>query len=447
MYFGRLIYIFEDLPLQFSVRAFFINIMSNFSVRCNFMKISKKSNFPMRKCINGVYIVFSIFCIVSIISELIYKHSLLGNCISCPPFLRANVILEIMKIIGFSNIFLSILYSNLSKKMLAISYEDILKDFSPKHNKYTILHIICNLACFALATGGLSESALAMFILVLNGFIYQWNILYYIVFNSNKCEKLAIDIWEHTVQTAKKTQENQEVQKSKKEQGIPKNNLFDDLCLLAETLPERSCKYYGSHIKCFAKVLSIYACGDIDVTKIKELSAIWQIILKNENADDMLEEVSNALFYNFNSDDKSQEILCNVFTAYMFCKLCSNDKNNLESDFNAIFKTLINDMRYFVLLSPIRLSEKLKHTYLLFVNCWQTNIHILAWAFFQQGMLPLSKDIFDIVPDEKNLDYKYAEQLTRAYFLSIGENDEHVDKILDIAKQQLNGRLKIEVND
>ena len=388
----------------------------------------KNSKFPLKKLINAIYLVFSIFCIASISKELFLSDSILGKYMSCPTFLRASVVLEIIKIIGFSNIFLSLLYTNLSKKMLAISYEDILRYFSPLHNFYTIFHIICNLGCLSLAAGGLSESALASLILVINGFVYQWIILYNIVINSNKCEKLSKSMWMEKAKSGK-------------------NKLYEELYLLAKTLPERSSKQYCGHIECFTNLLSAYSVDEIDETQIKTISIIWRHCLEHETVDNILEDISISLFEKLKENNNGYEVLCNVFTAYMFCKLCPKEKNAEKTDMSTIFRTLINDTLYFRLLSPIRLNEELKESYKIFINCWCTNIHILAWVFFQQGMLPLSKTFLNILPNTTDLEYKYAEKLTYAIFLSIGETDEKIQNAFDIAKQQLQGRLEIEGNN
>ena len=142
----------------------------------------------IRKAIIILYIFFAGILLLSIGFEVFCKESFVSwiSELSCPSFLKAHVIFEIIKIIGFSNVFLGWFYSKLDQKMIGLTYSDILNGVFPHHHLFTIIHLLCNILCIAVSSASLSESALISFAMVLNGFVYQWLPLYYIVLNS-KC--------------------------------------------------------------------------------------------------------------------------------------------------------------------------------------------------------------------------------------------------------------------
>ena len=369
-----------------------------------------------------IYGISFILILSSIVTELLTGDSIVANIssIKCPPFMKASVVFEVIKVVGFSNIFVGWIYKELDKKMLGLSYSDILYNQFYNYNFFSVCHITVTILCLAFAAAGLSESSLICLLLVLFGFAYQWNIAYCLILNSNKCENLAILTW----QEYKKQTET----------------LLPNLLCIAKTIPSNESKYYNSHLNCFSSLFIEFVLTYPHGDKLKQISEIWDSIINNENVvgnEHIFEVVFIKLFENIKSiedikfkNDCLCEISCGCLVSDLFKAM--NDKKAVS--FDVAFDKILQ--KYELLISELSKSvednDEIKKE--LF-NCIKTNLFLLLWVYFQFDFLNLSKERLSIIPDEKR--DEYFDNMINVLFNNRFYDDKRLKDVVSIARIQL----------
>ena len=126
-------------------------------------------------------LLFEIFGGNSVISTIItllekcsffQKHfSLLLNIFhgNVPEILRANVVLEIVKILGFGSVLIGIVQMLMEKKTFGVSYANIIKCRYPFYRQTFFIHLLATIMCIGFSAAGASEGALITLIIMLLG--------------------------------------------------------------------------------------------------------------------------------------------------------------------------------------------------------------------------------------------------------------------------------------
>ena len=383
-----------------------------------------KSRIDMiRKAIIILYIFFAGILLLSIGFEVFCKESFVSwiSELSCPSFLKAHVIFEIIKIIGFSNVFLGWFYSKLDQKMIGLTYSDILNGIFPHHHLFTIIHLLCNILCIAVSSASLSESALISFAMVLNGFVYQWLPLYYIVLNSKCCENLAEYIWKTDVERRKSTE------------------IVKSLFCLSCNFCDKNSKHYDKHLECFCSLLIEYIKNDTEIKDLKSISEIWANLSKSQGSNSILIDVLENIFNNtdeINDIELKKHIVCEIISAYMVSKMYFTSKSIEKNCVQKNFSKLIEEMWSLKHFISIKTMSENKEVYDEFSNCIQTNIYVLAWMFFQYRLLQLTKDMVGFLPAK--ISDKYIEKMAYTLFLPIVKEQESIELAFKVAMSQLN---------
>lgn len=370
----------------------------------------------------AIYVISFVIIILSIGTELFTGNSIVANIssIKCPPFMKASVVFEVIKVVGFSNIFVGWIYKELDKKMLGLSYSDILHNQFYNYNVFSVGHITATILCLAFATAGLSESSLVCLFLVLFGFAYQWYIAYCLILNSNKCEDLAILTWQEYKKQAE--------------------TLFPNLLCIAKTIPSNESKYYSSHLNCFSSLFIEFVFLNRNDDKLKQISEIWDSIINNENVlenEHIFEDIFIKLFENIKSIDNIKfkkdclcEISCGCLVSDLFKAMNDKEKESFDATFDKILQ------KYNLLISDLSKSvadnDEIKKD--LF-NCIKTNLYLLLWVYFQFNFVNLSKERLSIIPDEDR--DEYFDAMIKVLFYNRDCDDKRLEDIVSIARIQL----------
>ncbi len=385
----------------------------------------------IRRIIIGCYFVLGWFLLLSLGCELLYNQSFtsLTTEFSCPSFLRAHVILEIMKIVGFTNVFLGFFYANLDKKIIGLSYSEILDFFFPQHHIFTILHIIFTITCIGLSAGGLSESAVISFVLVINGFVYQWTTLYFIVLNDNYCEKLAVYIWENDPERRR----------------YPL--ILDSIFCITTNINDNNSKHYIVNLDCFCSLLIEYVKEDSDLVYLEDVSKIWGNLLRNHNNKnstilaDVFEKV--LLKNSLNSTEIKERSACEIISGYMVFRIYNSEDSANDDCIANNFKILVKEIWSLLHFLSNKIQTQTKE-YKAFTNCVLTNIYLLAWILFQYRVISLSQEFITYVPTEVN--DNYIDKIAYILLRPIAKDQSSIKQAIDIAKKQLKHKIS-EIGD
>ena len=230
--------------------------------------------------------------ILSLISEIMFSRSitanLLGTLESCPLFqkicpeffttysislpyiLHAQVILEVVKVLGLGSILISMIQSLMDKTTFGVPYAEIIKDDYYYFRQILVIQLASTIMCIGFSAAGASEGALISLLVMLLGFIYFGSIIDNLLFRTKKREVQAINILKKELSTKKNTREPllATVQKIAKEVSKDSNSETDTL------------------ISCFAQALLSYcrqASNTTDpferISMIKDVATTWGIAL------------------------------------------------------------------------------------------------------------------------------------------------------------------------
>lgn len=154
---------------------------------------------------------FSIYCVLftgiccSFASELFWGCSIYETLVLCgiipkgwfsvPEILQANSVFEVMKILGFGSALFAWAEAALKKKVMGITYSDLLPQIYKYANKILHMHFVATVASFMFGAAGASEGAAISLILVYMGFVYLWVIVDGFLFSSDTREYQAAMKW------------------------------------------------------------------------------------------------------------------------------------------------------------------------------------------------------------------------------------------------------------
>ncbi len=391
---------------------------------------TKTKTFYHNKIKNVYTLIMLIFVIILIVAfgisfffELFKKQSFCATLHwTCPKFMEASVVFEVIKIVAFSTVLVGCIYSNMNKKMLGLTYYEIINSQFYHFKFFSIVHIIATFLCLVFSAAGFSEIANITLGLVLCGFIYHWLVLYYIVLNPNKCADFATAVWQ---EKAEKPEE-----------------LYTHLLLLAKSIPTKESPHYSAHIKSFSLLLTRFAKENQCNTE--EISAIWNCIFLNQdtvNNKDINGDIFQQLltFHIAENDVDLQNWILKIVSGYIISEL-----NDIEDGLDREhMDNCYNKLIFKVPLFAIRLSREIPSAQrticdelIKFIN---VIMFLYAWVIFQFNIINLPVQIWDVCQNivEKDNYYFYFGEIVNYKFLNKGKTPSQIQAAIDIAKSQL----------
>ncbi len=410
------------------------------------MSKKRKNDYKKPSCVisriqvfkNAIIILCGIFfvCfIISFILELIFGKSFsqihFPNLV-CPSFLRASTILEAEKIIGFTNIFLGLLYYNLDKTMLGLTYSEIMRYTLKEHNSLTIFHIICNLLCIIMSAGGCSEGALLCFLIVLIGFLYQWGAIYFIVVSDSICREMATYSW--IIASEDQTDQKQ---------------LLNLAVKLAKSFPKRNTDNYIAHLSCFCRL--VFKCAKTPDFTIQELDTVWCEFLNNPNVNNdeqLLVQLYNILTSVSITEDKDNlnggkdyHWVCKVFVSYMGYNInafvqCSPEK--IKEGYEQLFLILKRFCHHIITLQNSEKDIRFLNLHNQVLASIQTNLYIVSWVLFSINVLPIDRvRLKELTESMSTVNNVYSWDMILSLFGNRVTHDECLCEIFEFAMTQL----------
>lgn len=354
------------------------------------------------------YIILFSVLFVSLYTEFRTGESWMYNNyphLTCPPFLRAPVILETIKILGLSTILIGVIYSSLDKQMLGLSYSELLQFRFISYHPCSVAHILATVLCIITSAAGISESAIITLIAVLYGFLYQWIAIYSVVLNSQKSEKIAVSKWEESLGQTERS--------------------LDNLLRLSGTIPPPDSKHFAKHLHCLAIAFTNHArqaCTPVllqqiaDVwTTIHELSesqnhaliitSIFEELIKDENRFKQgrirrwINKLCRSSRNQHNDNEIKEKALHSIGCGYLIQRILFSSSSETYKKRNSdVFLELSCDLA-FLSRSITNAKQANISTMKSTLNCIKTNYSVLIWVYFQCGLIDLHPDMLALKPE------------------------------------------------
>lgn len=345
------------------------------------------------------YILLFVLLFLSWISEITSGNSLCGKhfpALSCPVFLLAPAILELINVLGFSTILIGWVYNSLDAQMLGLNYGELLTNKFTSYHACSVAHICATIACILSATADTSESAIISLVAVLYGFLYQWIVLYQIILNPKSCEKVAMLRWQSKIDS---------VDAAKR--YLPR---------ITSTLPEPDSEHHPAHCLCFAQAFIKYCEQETSDRLIHEVAYLWSSIFeatKKQNRLHVVTQIIGSFLRTKNMDNISllqrKNALNVLLSGYLVNYLIISSDTNETSEHSTYPKAEnCNNEEVFVALASdiARLSVCLYDDNTVdsvsiksVIDCLKTNYCILGWVYFQNGNIKLFPEIRALNPD------------------------------------------------
>lgn len=383
------------------------------------------------------YLLLFIFCFASLNSEFSTGQTLLAHYfdLSYPMFMQASTVLKIISLLGFSNVLIGLVYANLDKTMLGLTYSEIVFSSFPLYNLFTVFHILTTVMCVAVSASGIDESSVICFIAVLCGLVYQWVVIVNVVLDSNRCETLAILVW-------KKRLENVNQYK----------DILNNLQRLAESFPPNSTKHYQAHLKIFCYAFKKFSSLDNDPKMmIKDNSYVWSKVLKSPNQTINLlitEDVFRELFcFDEHATDHEEKKECfrRIASGYVIQQVApirENTTANIDDAFIRVYKRMaltIYNLTFYDSFS-YDFSENEFDVRKFTLEYIGANMFVLAYTCMCLKTIEVNKELYEIAPKEyhKSFDnFKYTRETIELLKFVPKSQDDKINVVIDAAKMQL----------
>ena len=350
-----------------------------------------------------------------------------------PHFLRAPSVLEIMKIVGFSNIFWGWLYSRQTSRMLGLTYADIVHAIFRFHFLFSIAHAVFTILSIMFAAAGNSESALFAFFAVLIGMVYQWLALYLVVLNSKFCEKLAFFLLDPS---------HAEFLNGPTEDEILYN--------LSTTFPERKSKHYAAHLNCFCRLLVHHAKRHSESEDLQELAQDWGHLLsssQNSNDNLLLRDIYCGLFAVLKEPKvsyKAETYLKKISSSYIISQMMVPKNSRRGKYMQRKFRTLKQNLNTLVYALSVQFepssslhTQREEELYADFIDHIKTDMYILLWVLFQFGEIDLEKKALkELLPTQRSIPND-VQSMVHIIFSPAGKKEEEINNAFLIAKNML----------
>lgn len=341
---------------------------------------------------------------------------------ACPPIFLASTILEAIKLIGWSTLLIGFTLNSLNKKMLGLTFSELIKETNGEYAKFAVYHIIATILCVSTAAAGMSESALISFASVLFFLYYQWLVISSIVINPDNCEIIACNEWDKRLRNST-------------------YSLDDSLDRLSNSLPLPNEKQYITHLNCIAKGLLIYTKSPITIDLRKVINICGILFSKHESKrnDSTVKDLFASIFKFIDDENNldSGNSLCFIGCAFLvqqieqISAIHGEDKSPAE-----ILHTILK--RIAILIYELENEFSLEKPQLLskFKNCLWTNYTLLVWIYLLQGNIKIDRSLlpdFDFVTD-----FSFSAHVVDCLFIpqtEIGKAD--IAECFRLAKKQV----------
>ena len=322
------------------------------------------------------------------------KHfSLLLNIFhrNVPEILRANVVLEIVKILGFGSVLIGIVQMLMDKKTFGVSYANIIKCRYPFYRQTFFIHLLATIMCIGFSAAGASEGALITLIIMLLGFLYLWLIIDDLVFRTANRESAAIEILEDAFGKSDNKDALNIVQsiarEAAKEENVEKSNIIE--CFARVTL------------KCCNSKATDTSVGNYRNTLI-DISSIWETALAHKTTPEQLRYAARIIVECCKHDTKestSVVVLASGLLLHLFTQLNSSLGNEQDSSVEDFF-TKLSNMIYSLnnTLSEYLGSEtesvaSANNNISNVQQYTRTFYAVLVWTKVQEGILRITTDV------------------------------------------------------
>lgn len=394
----------------------------------------KLSNIPNTMVI--IYLLLFIACFASLNSELSTGKPLLVHYfnLNYPIFMRASAIFEIISLLGFSNVLIGLVYANLDKTMLGLTYSEIVLSSFPLYNLFTVLHILITVVCIAISASGMDESSVICFIAVICGFFYQWTVIVNVVLDSKKCEIIAFNVWE---------------------QKLKNDKLYKDSLNDLQHIVESFCynnKHYQAHLKILCTALINVSSTEVEPKiAIQDISYIWNELLKSPSqaanshvAEDIFNELQNRDEQDFDKENK-RDCLCRIISGFIIQQINLTRENtnaNINESFIRIYRRIALVV-YNLSSADILFSTDIDEAFSpkrFIVECICANLFVLACVCMCLKTLNINNELYEIAPKEYHEDsdvLKYISEIIELLRIAPLFQREKIESAVIVAKKHL----------
>lgn len=372
-----------------------------------------------------VMCVLFAFSIVSLLFEIVYSNSvtatavaLVENCSflkrhcpylsfdflkNVPIILRAGVILEIVKILGFGTVLFGIVQALMDKKTFGVPYANIIKKQYRYYQWIFIIHLISTVMCIGFSAAGASEGALVTLAILLLGFLYLWIIIDDLVFHTTNREKIAITELMKDLENDKSSNEEllravQNIAKeASKENNIEKSNIT----------------------ACFAESFITYCqgiaknnSGSCSVDSIRDISSVWETALIKVPELQKLRYAASIIALCCQRTNVSQAgliVLSSGLELYLFTQVTTFMGNARDLSFEEFLAKLSNQLysvnnSLFNHLEDEHTSTSLSNNNIRLVQGYLNTVYtVLVFTNIQNGHLRLTSELLKTATVDKNL--------------------------------------------
>lgn len=314
-----------------------------------------------------------------------------------PEILRANVVLEIVKILGFGSVLIGVVQALMEKKTFGVSYARIIKHNYTFYRETFFIHLLATVMCIGFSAAGASEGALVTLVIMLLGLLYLWMIIDDLMFRTANRETVAIAILEDSLSESDNKDTLNIVQsvarEAAKEENVEKSNL----------------------IKCFAQGI-LRCCNNktnnnsaVDYRNtIRDISSIWETALSPKSESEQL-RYSARVIAECCEIDRGQSadiaVLASGLLLYLFIRLNSSLGNEQSSSIDSFFTKLSN----LIYSTNNALSEHLDNTSeksasvndsIKMVQQYTRSFYtVLVWTKAEEGFLRITTDVLALEVD------------------------------------------------
>ena len=367
---GETYFSFLRTLFRFSIVSLLFEIFLSQSVAATLISLVEKSTF-IRKYLAWVL-------------RLIPKN--------VPAILRASVVLEIVKILGFGSVLIGVIQALMDKKTFGVPYAKIIKHSYPYYQETFMIHLLVTIMCIGFSAAGASEGALVTLMAMLFGFLYLWIIIDDLVFHTANRESAAIQILNDSVSN-------------------PKNKIMNVVQGIAREANKEGNLDNPKFVRFFSEAM--LKCGSNNVNDgfgntARDISSLWETALGPKTELEQLRYatriISECCKIN-NIDDTDLVVLVSGLILYLFNRINSGLGNEQISSFEDFFIKLSN-LIYSINNS---LSENLgdksesaistSNRILMVQQYMRTVYTVLVWTKVEEGTLRITTDMLSLEVD------------------------------------------------
>ncbi len=356
--------------------------------------------------------------------------------IQCPAFLKADIVFDVISVLGLFNILPAWVYSKSDETMLSVSYGNILRIVFREHSFNSVAQVFWTLTCVAFSKSSYSESALIALCIVFLGLLQQWIVVYSMILNQNICSKLSAYIWECHICKLFPDEKDAETL------------LQHGLICLAGDMPLRHAPYYQEYVKCFCILLYKSASYQYPNQCVKDQNfnqdayidqrvqylypciQYWASnvnVVENQYAlGDILESLTNILGEN-STQEINSHCVKTIISAFVGGKLyySCEQEYSMQVRYSELLDQLnICQRRFTADISAKRYDNSTKFVAKCILDYIPQVALAMGWMLFQYKIISWNKEWTSILPPpQTNVERDYILAAVKAMLGSLIKND------------------------